>query len=202
MHQVEKYNKFVNESLNINNRAGSLKLHQSNKVNKPIKQNKLLGINPGASYGSAKRWYPEKFANVAIEFSCQYDIVIFGGPGEENIANDIEKFLIEKGIKNYQNLAAQTSISELINQISILDVFITSDSGPMHIAASLNIPTVAIFGPTNDKETSQWMNEKSSLVKKNLSCQPCMKRKCPLEHHNCMKLLEASDVTKAVKRIN
>ena len=107
--------------------------------------------------------------------------------------------MIEKGVNNYQNLAAQITINELITQISNLDLFITGDSGPMHLAAAFQIPTVAIFGPTKDNETSQWMNEKSIIVKKNLECQPCMKRACPLKHHKCMKLLEASDVLGAVK---
>ena len=199
-HQVEKYNNFVNDSLNINTFASKLILH-TEKKNKDGK-NKLLGINPGASYGSAKRWYPKEFADVASDLSSQYDIIIFGGPGEKDIANDIEKYLIEKGVDNYQNLAAQTTIKELITQISYLDLFITSDSGPMHLAAALQVPTVAIFGPTRDNETSQWMNEKSIIVKKNLECQPCMKRTCPLKHHNCMKLVEASDVLDAVKSLN
>ena len=165
-------------------------------------KNKLLGINPGASYGSAKRWYPKEFADVAIDLSSQYDIIIFGGPDEKDIAKDIEKYLIEKGIDNYKNLAAKITINELINQISNLDLFITGDSGPMHLAAAFQIPTVAIFGPTKDNETSQWMNEKSMIVKKNLECQPCMKRTCPLKHHNCMKMVVASDVLRAVKTFN
>jgi heptosyltransferase-2 len=70
------------------------------------------------------------------------------------------------------------------------------------LAAAFQIPTVAIFGSTNDKETSQWMNENSMIVKKNLECQPCMRRECPLKHHNCMKLVHASDVLEAVKQIN
>jgi heptosyltransferase-2 len=91
---------------------------------------------------------------------------------------------------------------ELINQIANLDLFISGDSGPMHLAAAFQIPTVAIFGSTNDKETSQWMNENSMIVKKNLECQPCMSRECPLIHHNCMKLVHASDVLEAVKLLN
>jgi len=199
-HQVEKYNNFVNDSLNINTFASKLILH-TEKKNKDGK-NKLLGINPGASYGSAKRWYPKEFADVASDLSSQYDIIIFGGPGEKDIANDIEKYLIEKGVDNYQNLAAKTTIKELITQISYLDLFITSDSGPMHLAAAFQVPTVAIFGPTKDNETSQWMNEKSIIVKKNLECQPCMKRTCPLKHHNCMKQVKASDILVAVKTFN
>jgi heptosyltransferase II len=191
-HQVEKYNNFINDSLNINSSPGKLILHniKKNKLGK----NKILGINPGASYGDAKRWYPDEFANVASALSNEYDIVIFGGPDEKDIAGDIEKNLIKKGVTNYQNLAAHTSISELMSHISNLDLFVTGDSGPMHLAACFQIPTVSIFGPTKDTETSQWMNKSSFVLKKTLDCQPCMKRSCPLKHHNCMKLIKAKDV--------
>jgi heptosyltransferase-2 len=200
-HQVKKYNDFVNDSLNINSNPGKLKLCKHNQSSE-VAQKPILGINPGASYGSAKRWYPEEFAKVAGELSSQYDIVIFGGPGEKDIAIDIEQSLIEKGIDNYQNLAANTTIPELIDHISKLDLFITGDSGPMHVAAAFQVPTVTIFGPTKDDETSQWMNDKSIIVKKNLDCQPCMKRTCPLQHHDCMNLIKAVDVLSAVKTFN
>ena len=89
----------------------------------------------------------------------------------------------------------------LIDLVSNLSLFITGDSGPMHIAAAFQIPTVAIFGPTRDKETSQWMNTRNCIVKKNLECQPCMKRTCPLGHHHCMNLIEPKDVLKAVREL-
>ena len=199
-HQVEKYNSFINECLGKNDFAGELKLFNTININN--NKNKILGINPGASYGSAKRWDAKEFAKVACDLSSQYDIVILGGPAEKDIAADIEKYLIEKNINNYQNLASKTTISELIDKISQLDLFITGDSGPMHVAAAFKVSTVAIFGPTNDSETSQWLNEKSVIVKKNLECQPCMKRTCPLKHQNCMKLIKASDVLEAVKNMN
>ena len=197
-HQVEKYNDFVNDSLSIDSTAKKLQIYGYNIVKS---KKKILGINPGASYGSAKRWYPQEFAKVASELSAEYDIVIFGGPSEIDIAGDIEQALIDSSVKNYKNLAGNTTITELINKISSLDLFITGDSGPMHIAAAFQIPTVAIFGPTKDKETSQWMNKKSIIVKKNLNCQPCMKRICPLQHHNCMNLIKAVDVLNVVSRI-
>ena len=200
IHQVIRYNDFINKVLRVNTSASQLTIYKNKKPVKTHKSDKkLLGINPGASYGSAKRWYPEEFAKVAGELSDQYDIVIFGGPGEKDIAMDIEKKLLEKGFSNYQNLAGNTTIPELIDHISKLDLFITGDSGPMHVAAAFQVPTVAIFGPTKDDETSQWMNEKSIIVKKNLDCQPCMKRTCPLQHHNCMNLIKAVDVLSAVK---
>jgi len=200
-HQVEKYNNFVNNCLGLNLPAGKLIIHPNlrllNNNSAPI-----VGINPGASYGSAKRWYPKEFAEVASELSTHYEIIIFGGPDEMDIAADIEKSLVDKGVTNYKNLVGITTIQELISLISTLDLFITGDSGSMHIAASFQVPTVAIFGPTRDDETSQWKNDKSIIVKKDLDCQPCMKRNCPLKHHNCMNLIKAVDVLKAARSLS
>ncbi|WP_258239198.1 glycosyltransferase family 9 protein [Arcobacter sp. CECT 8989] len=194
IHQVLRYNDFVNHVLNLDNKAGDLKLYFS-AYKYP---NLTLGINPGATYGSAKRWYPEEFAKVAIAMSKTHEIVIFGGPSETDIAKDIEKELLSKGIKNYQNLAGKTTIPELIEKIAGLDIFITNDSGPMHIAAAYKVKTVAIFGPTRFKETNQWNNPNENIITKNLACAPCMKRACPLKHHNCMKLITAQDVLKVL----
>ena len=201
IHQVEKYNSFINDSITKNYQPGKLIIYKKNHL-EIEKLKHTLGINPGASYGSSKRWSPEKFAEVALEFSKEYEIIIFGGPNEKDIALDIENILVNKGVVNYKNLAGKTSITELVDYISKLDFFITGDSGPMHIAASFEIPTIAIFGPTRDEETSQWMNKKSEIIKKNLPCQPCMKRKCPLIHHNCMRTILAKDVINLVKSIN
>jgi len=200
LHQVDKYNNFINDSLKVNFTPGKLLISHALKPN--IKKTApIVGINPGASYGDAKRWYPEKFAEVAIGLSSEFEILIFGGPGEVDIALDIEKYLIAKNVLNYKNLSGKTSISELVEHISKLDLFISGDSGPMHIAASFQVPTIAIFGPTRDDETSQWMNQKSVIVKKDLECQPCMKRNCPLTHHNCMKTIEVDEVLSAFKSI-
>jgi len=205
-HQVEKYNRFINRSLNIDLPAGPLAIYSDDSFKRSssetTKQQPMLGINPGASYGNAKRWYPEEFANVAAELSNQYDITIIGGLNEKEIAMDIEKLLVKKGVTNYQNLAGRTNISELIQFISNFDLFITGDSGPMHLAACYKVPTVSVFGPTNDNETSQWDNKKSIILKKNFDCQPCMKRICPLKHHNCMKTIKAKDVLKEVETLN
>ena len=173
----------------------NLKLHiPSHRYSRPT-----LGINPGATYGSAKRWYPEKFAEVARAYSDQYNIILFGGPNEVGMANDIESRL--KGI-NLTNLAGKTSIPELCSFIGGLDLFITNDSGPMHVAAAYSVPTVAIFGPTRHLETSQWRNEKSYIVRHDMECAPCMKRECPLGHHNCMKSITSDEVIEAIKKLS
>ena len=191
LHMVEKYNNYINSIL-----KKDLPLYPPKLNFKPKNfQNKTFGINPGATYGSAKRWYPEEFAKVANYLGKFGDIIIFGGPGEEEIAKDIEKNLT---IKNYKNLAGKLSIKELCEYIGGLSGFVTNDSGPMHIAAAYNIPIVAIFGPTDYTETSPW-GKNYKIITKNLECSPCKKRVCPLNHHKCMKEIKAED---AIKEIN
>jgi len=189
-HQVEKYNDFINHSLKLNLDAGELKLFTS--LNSQIKtQRKKIGINPGAKYGSAKRWTEQGFNELIKYLSDSYHIILFGTIEESRISQ-----LLINGAdqKNVSNLIGKTNIETLVAEIADLDYFITGDSGPMHIAAAFQVPTVAIFGPTKDDETSQWMVKKSKIIKKNLDCQPCMKRDCPLGHHKCMKDISAQDV--------
>lgn len=198
-HQVEKYVDFVNQSLTTNFDSGKLVSYVAkSKINK---SDGLIGINPGATYGSAKRWYPEKYAKIAIELSDRFNIIIFGGSNELDFAKEIEQILIKNDVNNFKNLAGKTSITELANSIAMLDLFITGDSGPMHIAASLQIPTIALFGPTNPIETSQWKNQNSIVLQKNLDCQPCLMRRCPLGHHNCMKLIKAKEVIDSIPKV-
>jgi heptosyltransferase II len=182
---------------NFDGKTPALKLYiEPKSFNKPT-----LGINAGATYGSAKRWYPERFAEVAAHFSTNYDIIIFGGPNEVEMAKEIEENLKKLSVSNYINLAGKTSIEELCSNIAGCSLFITNDSGPMHVAAAYQVPTVAIFGPTKYKETSQWKNKKSMIVRHEMDCSPCMKRECPLGHHNCMKEITASEVIEAVKSL-
>ena len=197
IHLCVRYNDFINKFLNLKTNAGELKLYQ-----KPFAYERpTLGINPGATYGSAKRWYPSEFAKVAIAMANKFNIVIFGGGNEVQIAADIENELIKNGIKNYRNLAGKTSVDELISYIGGLSIFITNDSGPMHVAAAFKIPTIALFGPTKINETGPWQNENARIITKNLPCAPCMKRECPLVHHACMKQITAGDVLKEAKNL-
>jgi len=190
MHQVQKYALFIEESLGESISPKKMKLYEPSFIYpKPT-----LGINPGATYGSAKRWYPEEFAKVAIELADRYDIIIFGGPGEEKIASDIESYIVNSSISNVTNLAGKLDIPQLISHIAGVSWLVTNDSGPMHIAAAYGIPTVALFGPTRYKETHQWKNPQGHLIRKDMDCSPCMKRVCPLKHHDCMRQIKASEV--------
>ena len=192
-HLVLQYHELAMHAMSELPQPGPLRLYidafQSNRA--------LLGVNPGATYGSAKRWYPEKFAEAAAAFASDFDIVIFGGPNEVEMAQEIERHLKRLHRNNVLNLAGTTSIESLCAHIGSLSLFITNDSGPMHIAAAYHVPTVAIFGPTRHKETSQWMNPKGVIVRHEMECAPCMKRECPLKHHECMRSITSHEVIEA-----
>lgn len=161
---------------------------------------KLLGINAGAKYGLAKCWDKEYFAQVAFEFSSTHEILIFGTSTEQQICDDIEDWLAKNGVKAH-NLCSKTTIKELCELISALHLFISNDSGAMHIAAVYKTPTIAVFGPTRFTQTSPWQNENARLIHLNLACMPCMKRVCPLKHHACMKELKPKLVIEATKSL-
>jgi heptosyltransferase-2 len=155
----------------------------------------VLGINPGATYGSAKRWYPDRFAIVARELASDWGakIVITGGPGEAAIAADIEREL--NG--NCANLAGKTTVRELMTLVKRCNFFITNDSGPMHLAAAFGVPLVAIFGST-DHTTTYPLAEHAVIIRETVDCSPCMKRECPTDHR-CMTLVTAEAVVEVAK---
>jgi heptosyltransferase-2 len=158
----------------------------------------LLGINPGATYGAAKRWYPERFAMVAQELAANWQarIVITGGPGEAAIAREIEDGLSGGCL----NLAGKTSVRELMALIKRCNFFITNDSGPMHIAAAFGVPLVAIFGSTDHLTTAPF-SAQAAIVRHETDCAPCLKRECPTDHR-CMTAVTVDDVVTAAVNLH
>ena len=152
-----------------------------------------IGINPGADRPE-KRWSPENHASVAdrlVELR-EASIFLFGGPGEEHLADRIEKAMHHP----VTNLAGKLSLNELAFVISRLDLFVTNDSGPMHIAAAVKTPVVALFGPEDPVYTRPYTTpDLYRIVQKELSCRPCMNKRCnrPL----CMESIKPEDVLQA-----
>ena len=91
------------------------------------------------------------------------------------------------------NLCGRTDLRELISIISRCSIFITNDSGPMHIAASLDVPTAAIFGSTDPMLTAP-IGDRVSVIKKGIDCSPCFERECPYGHYKCMELVTVEDI--------
>ena len=165
----------------------------------------VVGINPGATFGSSKRWRPARFAEVACRVisELQGSAVIFGGPSETGIAEEIEKeFSNLAGDPGLQmqllNMAGQTDIRELASLISECDLLVTNDSGPMHIAYAVRTPVVAIFGSTSPEHTGP-VGKKDLAIKKTLACSPCFERECSKNDLKCMEMISSTEVFEAVK---
>jgi len=142
----------------------------------------IVAINPGATYGSAKRWYPDRFAAVAETLSADWSarVVIIGSTAEAPLAGEIEASMRIPAV----NLAGQTSVRELMALLSLSSFLVTNDSGPMHIGAALGVPLVAIFGPTDWRRTSPW-SSLAKVVRVEVDCSPCRLRVCD-RGHECM----------------
>lgn len=157
----------------------------------------LIGMNPGATYGEAKQWYPDRFSAVgrhlAVEFNAR--ILILGGPSEAELGRQVA----DKMGRSATNFAGRTSIPQLAALIQRCSLFITNDTGPMHLADALGIPIVAIFGST-DPVTTAPFRRRHSVVRHLLDCMPCQKRRCPLGHHHCMKWVRVEDVIREAIR--
>ncbi len=170
----------------------------------------LIGINPGATYGSAKRWLPERFADLVIRIMNELNgrVILFGGPSEVEIANEIiteiNRLKIKLKIEQYGSrllvMSGKTTLRELGALISECDLFVTNDSGPMHMASALHVPTVAIFGSTNWEATGPF-GPGHRVITKKMHCSPCMERECPEGHLKCMSEITAEDVFSAIKEI-
>jgi len=157
----------------------------------------LIGINPGAAYGSAKCWPPERFRALAHVFLQDPDlaIVFFGDAQSRDLVNKICDGLPERVI----NLAGATNLRQLACLIKNCDVLVTNDSGPMHVGAALRTPIVALFGSTDDLITGPW-NQKEGVINKHLCCSPCFKRTC-FGDFRCMYKIEVEEVAqKAFER--
>lgn len=196
-HQVLKYLHFVQNSLHFQAHSQSLALPFDFTQTQSFK---LLGINAGAAFGSAKRWKAEYFAKVAQAFKDEYEAVLFGTQNESELCEQIENLLKNEGVR-VKNLCGKTSIKELCEHICKLELFITNDSGAMHIAAVYKVKTIALFGPTRFTQTSPWQNENAIIAHLNLPCMPCMKRVCPLRHHKCMEDLTPQIIIKEAKKL-
>lgn len=158
------------------------------------KGKKLIGINPGAAYGSAKCWPPERFRALAMKLLLETDayIVFFGDSSTASLVKEISQGLPEKVI----NLAGVTNLRELASIIKDCSILVTNDSGPMHIGAALNVPLVALFGSTDDTVTGPY-GQKENVVNKRVKCAPCMKRVCPIDFR-CMKEISVDEIVERV----
>lgn len=154
----------------------------------------IIGMAPGATYGPAKRWPVDRFAAVAKEIVREHGatILLFGSKQDKDVTDAIATTIPG----HCMNLAGTTSIREVMALIARCHAFITNDSGLMHVAGALNVPTVAIFGSTNPVTTSP-PGERNIIIRKPVDCSPCLKPVCPTDFR-CMNLIGVEEVVTAV----
>jgi heptosyltransferase-2 len=157
----------------------------------------FLVLNPGAAYGSAKRWHIDRFARVAQTLSRELHllIVLIGSEAERSISEQVNDRMTRSAVV----LNGKTSLETLIGVLSESSLMITNDSGPMHIAAALGIPTVAVFGSTDERVTGPY-GPHTRIVKQAVECSPCLLRDCPIDHR-CMNNVSVEDVCRAAREL-
>lgn len=156
----------------------------------------VIGVSPGAAYGGAKRWLPERFAEAAVQVARDRNasVAVFGSKEEFDICENVRQS-VESMAVSCTNFAGKTTLAEFIEHASACDLFLTNDSGAMHIASALGVPTVAIFGSTDDQATGP-TGAHSRILREPVECSPCLLRECPIDHR-CMTRVDASRVAEA-----
>lgn len=164
----------------------------------------LVGISPSAAYGSAKEWPPERFKELILRLQQgkspgNIEILLFGSAKEREKISKIADG--GDGIRIH-NLAGQLNLRQTIVAISFCRLFISNDSGLMHIASGFNLPLIALFGPTRPYKTGP-LNKNSRVLYHPVACAPCLYRDCPLNNgnHACMKAITVNEVLEAIGQL-
>jgi heptosyltransferase II len=157
----------------------------------------FLVVNAGAAYGSAKRWHEDRFAAAADILAGELGlrVALIGSEAERPIAAEIRnRTRSEAAVLN-----GKTSLETLIGVLAESSLMITNDSGPMHIAAALGVPTVAVFGSTDERVTGPF-SPSARIVKHAVECSPCLLRECPIDHR-CMNGVTVENVCRAAREL-
>jgi len=166
---------------------------QGTDADPPLK----IGLCPGAEYGPAKRWLPERFAEVAAKISEQTSAqwILFGTKNDATIGGQIAAAIGDHCV----NRIGQTALDQLIEELRECRLLLTNDTGTMHLAALLGVPVVAIFGSTEPRLTGPLGNG-HVVLRHHVECSPCFRRECPIDFR-CMKAVSAQRVADAVLSI-
>jgi heptosyltransferase-2 len=157
---------------------------------------KIVGVSPGAAFGGAKRWLPERFgeaaARVALEIGAA--VAVFGSEGERELCERVAGLVHDRGLP-VRNFAGATGLGEFIELAAACTIYLTNDSGAMHISSASGVPTVAVFGATDETGTGPVGNH-TRVVREPVECSPCLLRECPIDHR-CMMRVTVERVVEA-----
>lgn len=156
-----------------------------------------IAVGAGASYGSAKCWPPERFAQALnlMQRERNVEVILFGTPGETAVSAAIQAGLAQPAL----DLTGKTEIAELPALLSCCHLFLGNDSGAMHVAAAVGLPVVAVFGPTDPFGTAP-VTPRATIVQEKPYCSPCFLRRCPTDHR-CMTAIAPQRVGESLQRV-
>ncbi len=206
LHQVHYYRELV-QALGFLADPGEVRIYPSEKSltradeilrDEGVEEGeRLVGMAPGAAYGPAKMWYPERFAAAADRLSQIHSTrtLLFGSGGDSVHTAAVGEHMQGPFI----DFAGRKTLAEVTALISRCNLFISNDSGLMHLAGALGVPLVAVFGSTNPKATSP-LGSRSHVIYKKVSCSPCLKKTCPTDFR-CMDAVTADEVVKLADRL-
>ena len=160
----------------------------------------VVGISPGAAYGDAKRWLPERFAGTAVAV-CRARgaaAAVLGSAAERPLCETVAAAIRGAGVEA-RNLAGETTLAEFVELAASCRLFLTNDSGAMHVASALGVPTVTVFGATDDTGTGP-TGPLARVVREHAECSPCLLRECPIDHR-CMTRVTADHVAAVALRL-
>jgi heptosyltransferase-2 len=154
----------------------------------------LIGMNPGAAYGSAKCWLPDRFGELGRRLSEKWQarILLLGREEERPLVHEILRQLGTQGV----DWTGKTDLLQLAALLERCHLLVTNDTGTMHVSAAIGTPVVALFGPTDPHVTGPW-GKGHIVVKKEVPCSPCYQRICPKDHR-CMECITVDEVEEAV----
>jgi len=158
-----------------------------------------IGICAGAEYGQAKRWPMDRFAQVMKQVTAKHlhaTWSFYGAPGEAKMGEELSQRVGAE--VPHINLVGKTKLSELITELRTCHLLVTNDTGTMHLAAALGVPTVSIFGSTEPVLTGP-LGPQHTVIRHHVPCSPCFKRECPFGHYECMTKVSPDQVAAAVE---
>ncbi len=164
----------------------------------------IIGFNPGAAFGPAKRWPTDKFGQLAAIITHHHGergclIMVFGTEADTEAAQEIRRFSIRTPY-HVLDMTGKTSLEQAMALIKCCDVFVSNDSGLMHVAAGLNTPTIAIFGSTDHIATGPY-SKNAVILRRDMTCSPCLQSQCPEGHLKCLESIKSTDVYEEVEAI-
>jgi lipopolysaccharide heptosyltransferase II len=199
-HQANRYLRVARElGANVHDNwrdalSGGPHTSDATEIVPPANARVKMALSPGAEYGPAKRWLPERFAEVAAAVSAKLSVqwILFGTPTDTTVGETIARALGDSCV----NRIGQTTLEQLIDELRKCRLLLTNDTGTMHLASLLGVPTVAIFGSTDPRLTGP-LGDRHIIVRHQVECSPCFLRKCPIDFR-CMKAVGVDEVTDAV----